>query len=106
MRAWQRKNEEAIAALLRQRGLKALRDLPAGERPRKDVFGLTTHEQSLLRITRKRIDYFQRELARFQPLAFTVYNGPPNTYTSVKLNNPIPTQRAGKVPDVHILPGG
>src|SRR5262249_34366339 len=50
--------------------------------------------------------YLERELRRFAPFAFSVYAGPPNQYTSVRLNNPMPAKRDGAVPAVHVLVGG
>jgi hypothetical protein len=100
------KNEEAIAAYLKQRGVKRLADLPDGERPRKDDFGLNTSEKNLARIYQKRIEYFNRELTRYEPYAHSVYDGPPNSYTSQKPINQVPAQKAGAIPVVHILSGG
>ncbi len=101
-----RKSDDAIAAYLKERGLQRLTDLPEGERPLRERYGLSDHEKSLKRIYRKRMDYFERELLRFEPYAFTVYSGPANQYASTKAIHPIPAERTGIVPVVRILPGG
>src|SRR5688500_299310 len=61
------------------------------------------------------MEYFARELERFEPLAFAVYSGAPNGYSSVRRDPAVQERRAkqGKgepppavVPTVHILIGG
>ncbi len=101
-----KKSEDAIAAYLKARGARRLADLPENDRPKRRFFGLSPLERSLDKIYQKRIDYFEREVLRYQPYAFSVYNGPLNTYTSNKPLNPVPAQRLGTIPVVHILPGG
>ncbi len=102
----QRKSDDAIAAYLKERGVAKLTDLPESDRPKKQRFGLSKHELSVFRITQKRIDYFERELLRYQPLALSVYDGPSNNYSSNRVGNPLPAKRDGKVQEVRILPGG
>jgi hypothetical protein len=104
--AFRRKSDDAIAAFLQERGVARLTDLLPKDRPLRERFGLSELELSLIRINRKRIDYFERELLRFQPFALTVYNGPLNSYVSTKPINPLPPDRGGALPVVHILPGG
>jgi hypothetical protein len=104
--ALRKKSEAAIAAFLARRGVARLIDLPPQDRPLRERFGLSDLELSLLRIYRKRIDYFERELLRFQPFAFTVYNGPPGAYLSNRATNPVPAVRDGPLQTVRILPGG
>jgi hypothetical protein len=104
--ALRRKSDEAIAAFLKEHGVGRLTDLPPKDRPLRERFGLSDLELSLIRILRKRIDYFERELLRFQPFALTVYNGPPNGYVSTRPINPVPAERRGALQVVHILPGG
>ncbi len=101
-----KKSNEAIAVYLKERGIKALTDIPIERRPNKDRFGLSIQELSQLKVGQKRVQHFERELLRFQPYAFTVYNGAPRQYQSPKAINPIPARREGPIPDVHILPGG
>ena len=100
------KSEAAIAAHLKEKGVARLQDLPMDERPRRELFGLTYEELSLKKIYQKRVAYFERELKRFEPLAFSAYSGAANNYTSIKLANPVPARVVGEVPVVHILPGG
>ena len=69
------KSQQAIAAYLKERGVERFEDLPKDGRPNKGEFGLSKQELSLRKITRKRMDYFERELERFEPLAFSVYSG-------------------------------
>jgi hypothetical protein len=104
--ALRRKSDEAIAAFLKERGVARLTDLPPQDRPLRERFGLTDLELSVIRILRKRIDYFERELLRFQPFAFTVYDGGPNSYVSTRPINPVPAEPRGPLPAVHILAGG
>jgi mono/diheme cytochrome c family protein len=100
------KSDDAIAVELKNRGVKHLADLPEGERPGRRFFGLTSQERSLDKMYAKRADYFERELQRYSPLAFSVYDGPQHNYTSVKAVNPVPERRDGMIQIVHILPGG
>jgi hypothetical protein len=104
--ALRRKSDEAIAAFLKGHGIARLNDLPPNDRPLRDRYGLSELELSLIRILRKRIEHFERELLRFEPFALTVYNGPLNSYVSTKPINPVPDNRSGVLPIVHVLPGG
>lgn len=104
--AFRKKSADAIAAFLKSRGVASLSDLPQDNRPLRDRFGLSHQELSQLKILAKRIDYFERELLRFQPYAFTVYNGPANNYTSITTIHPVPAAPRGPLPVVRILPGG
>jgi hypothetical protein len=108
--ALKRKNQDAIAAFLKEKGVKSLSELPADERPKQDylggTFGLTKTDLSLRKIYQKSQAYLERELKRFEPFALSVYSGPPNGYSSVKPLYELPAQREGTVPVVHILPGG
>jgi mono/diheme cytochrome c family protein len=109
---FQRQNEQAIAAYLVEKGVKRFEDLPREARPNKGEFGLSKTELSLRKIARKRIDYMLREADRYEPLAMSVYSGPPNGYSSVKRGgqNAKPEKRVAAlpttVPPVHILIGG
>ncbi len=104
--ALRKKSDAAITAYLKTRGIAALTDLPQGDRPLRDRFGLSKEELSQLKILAKRIDYFERELLRFQPIAFTVYNGPATNYSSNIPIHPVPATPRGPDPVVRILPGG
>ena len=111
-----RKNKEAIAALLADKGVKAFEELPAEGRPNKGEVGLSKHELSIRKINQKRIDHLERQLERFEPLAFSVYSGPSNGYSSVRAagakrkaerdEEAAATPAAGSLQPVHILIGG
>jgi hypothetical protein len=104
--ALRQKSEAAMAAFLKQRAVARLTDLPPQDRPLRERYGLSDLELSLIRILKKRIDYFERELLRFRPYALSVYDGPPHRYVSTEPINPVPARRDGPSPVVHILPGG
>jgi mono/diheme cytochrome c family protein len=104
--ALRKKSDDAVADYLRERGVARLTDLPEDERPKKRFFGLSKLELSLDKVYQKRVDYFERERLRYEPFAFSVYDGPPNGYTSVKAVNPPAGRRDGPVPAVHVLLGG
>lgn len=108
--ALKKKSDDAMAQLLRDRGVTSIEKLPAQDRPKKDylgpVVGLNKTDLTLRKVLQKSEAYLQRELQRFEPLAFSVYSGPPNQYTSVRLKNPVPKKRAGPAPAVHVLQGG
>src|SRR5262245_47399762 len=74
--ALRRKSDDAIAALLKARGVARFADLPEADRPQRQRYGLNKLELSLIRIHLKRTEFFTRELARYEPYAFSVYNGP------------------------------
>ncbi len=100
------KNQAAVAAYLKQRGVARWTDLPETDRPERQKVGLSTQELSVQKIQQKRSDYFERELERFEPRAFSVYNGPLNAYSSNKALNQMPAARRGAAQAIHILPGG
>ncbi len=108
--ALKKKNQDAIAAFLAEKGVKSLADLPEADRPKQDylggTFGLTKTDLSLRKVYQKSQAYLERELKRFEPFAMSVYSGPPNAYTSVKPLYALPNRRNGEVPVVHILAGG
>ncbi len=103
-----KKHNEAVQAYLKERGVERRDQLPEGERPRTGFFGLTKQEMSLEKIHRKRLSYYQRELKRYEPYAFSVYDGPDrklNSNTAVNLLPPA-QKRRGTIQNVSILPGG
>jgi len=108
----QRAND-GLARFLKEKGVERIEDLPPGERPKKDYLGSTAGisnlDLSLRKIYKKSEDYLERELMRFEPVALSVYAGPANSYTSVKLRNPVPGRQQmarAEVQQVHILTGG
>jgi mono/diheme cytochrome c family protein len=108
--ALRKKNRDAIAAFLAEKGAKSIDELPADQRPNQDylggTFGLTKTDLSLRKIYQKSQAYLERELKRFEPYSLSVYSGPTNGYTSIKPQYEVPRQREGVVPVVYILPGG
>jgi hypothetical protein len=108
--ALKKKNQDAIAAFLAERGVKSLEELPPDQRPKQDylggTFGLTKTDLSLRKINQKSQQYLERELKRFEPFALSVYSGPPNNYQSPRPLYGVPARREGSVPIVHILTGG
>src|SRR4029079_12858374 len=74
--ALRQKNRDAIAAFLGEKGVKAIDDLPADQRPKQDylggTFGLSKTDLSLRKVYQKSQAYLERELNRFAPLALRV----------------------------------
>ncbi|MDA2929737.1 PSD1 and planctomycete cytochrome C domain-containing protein, partial [Acidobacteria bacterium AH-259-O06] len=104
------RSNAAIAARLKELGAKKWEDLPENLRPRRRFYGLDAQDRSMDKILTKRIAYYQREMKRYEPLAFSVYDGPlPNLakYNRSPINHlPPKEQRRGEVQEVHILKGG
>ena len=103
-----KKHQDAVAQYLRSKGVKNASELPPDERPRAGFFGLTSLEMSLEKMHRKWVAYFERELERYEPLALSVYNGPPSDYSSIRASNPMPQadKLTGPVQKIHVLAGG
>jgi hypothetical protein len=100
-----KKNRAAIAAFLKQRGVKRVLDLPLEQRPPRHL-GLTKSELSIQKISRKRMAYYQREIKRYRPLAFSAYSGPLRVVQSNVAMHPLPKSIAGVAQPIHILGGG
>ncbi len=102
------KSKEAIANWLKENGYKNLKEVPADKRPPVRWFGLSNLEKSLVKINNKRISYFERELKRYEPYAFSVYNGPLNNYRSTQAVNLLPAsnEQQGEAQQIFILAGG
>ena len=82
------------------------RDFPEDERPPRN-YGFTVDQVTYQSVLNDRRIHFTRYLERFQPVAFTVYTGPPNDYFSSNERNPIPTEHPGLDNEpIHILSGG
>jgi mono/diheme cytochrome c family protein len=105
-----RKSDDAKAAFLRDHGVSRYEELPADKRPAGGnfgrEFGLTTSEQSLVKIYEKSYQYLERELDRFKPRALSVYSGPANGYHSLRPIYKLPSMRNGAIATVYILAGG
>ena len=85
------KHQAAVKAFLKEKGVKALKDLPEAERPKREL-GLTITDQGTEKVLNKRTEYLERELQRFQPRAHSVADR--------GIDKPIPT------PTLNVLVGG
>ena len=103
-----KKNDAAIAKLLKKHGVKNFRELPKGVRPNRRFYGLSKRELSVNKVHSKRVAYYEREMKRYQDFAFSVYNGPLNGFTSNRSIFRMPAGPKRKRPpqDVFILTGG
>lgn len=81
--------------------------LPENQRPPRN-YGLKDEDLGVVKVLDKRKDYLERMAMRFEPIAFTIYNGAPpdKPYTSNNVRNPIPQKIAGPAEQIHILTGG
>ena len=102
------KNKKAVEALLAERGLKSLEEIPADERPDKGRVGLTDHEQSLKKIAFKAEAYHYRRTMRDKPKALSVYSGPDRLVKSNFPTHDMPEaeKRTGPAAETAILTGG
>ena len=104
------KSDAAVAARLRDLGVEKAEELPEELRPRRRFYGLDSLERSLDKILAKRVAYYEREMKRYEALAFGVYNGPLQNLDKFGRSsmNPVPPpeEREGDVQKVHILTGG
>ena len=66
-----KKHEAAASEFAKAKGYTNLAQVPLAERPSKE-YGLTPAESSVEKTLRKRSEYCQRELQRYEPLAFSV----------------------------------
>jgi mono/diheme cytochrome c family protein len=86
------KSRVALQTLLQKYNVRDVKDLSPEVRPKDNRFGLDAADQERERVYRKRVELYDRELKRYQPLAFSVSSG--------GLDGRAPT------PPVHILAGG
>jgi hypothetical protein len=63
-------------------------------------------KRSLEKVGVKRREHLSRELQRFDPVAFSVYDGPLRMYVSNNMKNGMPKDRSGKAQEIAILRGG
>lgn len=104
--AIKQKNDAAVAEYLKERGVAKFADLSKEDKKRRDTFGLTKTELTIRKVNDKRVQFFERELRRYEAQAYSVYAGASNDYASPKLVNPIPKRPPDVIPAVHILVGG
>ena len=57
-----KKNQDALAAYLKEQGVKRLEDLPEEKRVRRDSLGLTYQELTIRKVYQKRRSYFERRI--------------------------------------------
>jgi hypothetical protein len=79
--------------------------IPPAERSKKEDVGLSADEISFRKMWQKHVEIRERERMRTEPLAFTVYNGSSNGYSTHKTSNRRPALM-GPLPEVRILRGG
>ena len=108
------KAEAAAKAWMAERGIAYVprwerRDLPESQRPPRD-HGLTDQDLGSRKALNKRLQLLRRQLDRYEPLAYSVYNGPPRTVQSSQpMRRPEDVQEAPTSADVQptmILAGG
>ncbi|MCB0667646.1 MAG: PSD1 domain-containing protein [Saprospiraceae bacterium] len=103
------KEESAVKSWLTQRGKPYLskrdrRKLPEAEKPPR-YLGLNNTDLGYRKVLQKRMQTLNSELRKFEPLAFSVYNGPDQVAWSgrimeVQLNDTTP------LAETHLLQGG
>lgn len=80
------------------------------EKERQEAYELAMKDQKIAvdKATKKQRMYYEREAKRYEPYAYTVYNGPARVVMSTKplTAMPPPNQRNGKPETIHILTGG
>ncbi len=108
LEALSNKSNAAVDDWLKEHDYQKFEDVPKADRPQRGKFGLTGEELSEQKIAQKRKDYFERASVRYEPLAFSLYDGPDNDYSSTQAVTRMPPadKRQGTVEVVHILTGG
>ena len=91
--------------LAKAQSIRSLLSIPEKERPVKD-FDLDTEKKGHNKVRNKRSQQLQRELARYRPLAFSVYSGGGITGNSHKVIEPMPAKNSKKVQVIRVLEGG
>jgi hypothetical protein len=91
--------------LSKRQAIRSLLSIPEKERPVKD-FDRETEQKGHNKVRNKRSQQLQRELARYRPLAFSVYSGGGITGNSHRVIEPIPAKNTKKVQAIRVLEGG
>ena len=104
------KEETAAREWMESRGLtyqekRKRNKLPIDQKPPR-YYGLTYQDLGLQKALHKRIQVLQRQLDRYQPIAFSVYNGPWIEKKHVASRMRIPSELTGDLQTTHILKGG
>jgi len=116
VKAWdarlKKKNRDASLAWYQERGrkmptAKEKAGLPEDERVPRN-YGLSFEDLGVLKVMKKSIERRSQALARFEPYAFSVYNGRLNVEDGHRTLHPMPTAKAmkGAAQSISILAGG
>ena len=110
-KAIKQKEEDAARAWFTQRGKRYLpkaqrRKLPEDQQPPR-YLGLSFQDLGTLKMYNKNAQMLRREQQRFDPLAFSVYNGPNRLVHSARNQSFLmPKELGGSVDSTYILTGG
>jgi hypothetical protein len=108
LREIREKEDRAIVAWLVDRGMEITvaqaKKLPEDQRPPRHL-GLSNEDLGVAKVWQKRQELLQRQMMRYEPLAMSIYNGPPRIRLS-GAPHPMPAKRSGEAQPVHILLGG
>ncbi len=104
-----KKEEEAAKEWYAERGRRYLpkrerRKLPEDQQPPR-YYGLTFEDLGYRKVLNKRGQLLERELDRYEPLAYSVYNGPVQVRHSQN-RLAVPENPEGEIPKSYILGGG
>ncbi|MDF9799828.1 hypothetical protein OKW21_005091 [Catalinimonas alkaloidigena] len=104
------KEEEAAKRWMQQKGLKYLspkerRKLPEDQQPPR-FYGLSNQELGYQKVLNKRLQVINHQLGRYEPLAYSVYNGPviENPHSGRKMQ--MPAEVGDTIQSTFILGGG
>ncbi len=78
------KHDRAVKKFLQENGYKTLREVELEKKPKKDL-GLTANDLSTEKVLRKRIEYRERELERYEARGFSISNGTAETNAQVHI---------------------
>ena len=106
----QKKEERAARQWMEQRGLRyRIRqeriELPEDQRPPR-FYGLTNQDLGYRKVLQKRLQTLRRKLGRYEPRAFSVYNGPAVKNPDSSRPMRMPDSLSGDLPATFILAGG
>ena len=104
------KEEAAAIAWMQEQGFKYLpkkerRKLPENQQPPR-FYGLTFQDLGYRKVLQKRLQLLNLERDRHQPLAFSVYNGPPVENPNSGRPMQMPEVLTGEIQETFILTGG
>lgn len=110
LKVFQEKEDAATRAWLDERGmadlsLEAARKLPEDQRPPRD-HGLSYDDLGVRKVWNKRLQLLAQERKRYEPLSFSVYDGPPRPAKESMSDMDIPKNTRGPVENTFVLLGG